>query len=62
MPGGWDAILLLLKFLTFLLHLCVGCTKMKFHTRTILYKGTVKLFYIDYLILGFRENLSKNTI
>ena len=35
------------------------CTRMKFHTRTILYKGTVKLFYIDYLILGFRENFFK---
>lgn len=50
---GWD----IFKILLLLFH--TVCTKMKFHTRTILYKGTVKLFYIDYLILGIRENFFK---
>ena len=57
-----NSLYVLLFYCNFLLLFYTVCTRMKFHTRTILYKGTVKLFYIDYLISVSERIFSKNTI
>ena len=42
-------------FFKILLHFHTDYTRIKFHTRTILYEETVKLSYLD-----IRENFQKN--